>query len=344
MRTIKFFTVRACYVLSSIIIFGCAESREQNMFSFYGYALGTFYNCKYLDKTDQAHRHQRAVDSIFRVINHSMSTYIPESKLSRSNSGDTSVFFGEHFSNVFHKAKDVYEKSAGFFDPTVSVLNDLLSFENSVSDHFSEQLAANRKKYIGFDQVALTKEGKLIKKRPAIQMNFNAIAKGYAVDVIAMYFSKHNIQNFLIEVGGEVRVKGKNLAEKYWCLGVEKPLKEGNPQRVLETIVELRNEALATSGNYRKRYETKTGQTVVHTINPKTAMPFPNNMRSASVIAPNCMEADAYATAFMAMGFDTGLELLQNLSHIEVLFIYSDASGNIQQFCTPGFKDRSIDL
>ena len=328
-----------------IILLGCIDKQHHRIYRIYGYALGTSYSIKYIGVKKQETKFRRAIDSLFHCMDRSMSTYLPESLISRSNSGDTSVVFDSYFCHVFRKSKEIYSKTDGFFDPTVGTLRDLLSFGEMLPEKFPTQLAQKRMKYIGFDKVILNSQRKLSKNLSEIQLDFNAIAKGYAVDIIAHYMHTQRVVDFLIEVGGEVYAQGKNLTQKHWRVGVEKPYQELKNGRVLQAIVALQNESLATSGNYRKYYLTEGGKKIVHTVNPKTGLPFPNDMRSASVIAKDCMTADAYATAFMAMGVEKSKEIIEKVKEIEVFFIYEDREERtLKNFFTPGFRDRIIDL
>ena len=323
------------------LLFACSSEKQQNLYTIYGYTFGTSYSCKYIESKNQDAKFRLAIDSLLHILDRSMSTYIPESLISRSNSGDTSVVFDQHFIRVFRKSKEVHAKTNGFFDPTVGVLRDLLPFGTVLTKKNLTPEVQERKKYIGFDKVKLNQERKLVKTLVPIQIDFNAIAKGYAVDVIARYMHTQSVSNFLIEIGGEVRTRGKNLNRKPWKLGIEKPLKG---QRALEAIVALNDESLATSGNYRKYYITEGGDQVVHTINPKSGLPFPNDMRSASVIAKDCITADAYATAFMAMGFERSKKILEQVPELEVFFLYQKQGQPLQSFFTAGFRDRAVDL
>jgi thiamine biosynthesis lipoprotein len=187
------------------------------------------------------------------------------------------------------------------------------------------------------DKVSLV-NGRLIKSNENMILDFNAIAQGYSVDLIAEMFEGKNIKNYLVEIGGEVRTKGRNQNNRIWRVGIDKP-EENNmiAGADLQAIISLRDRALATSGNYRKFY-VKNGIKYVHTIDPKTGYPVVSNLLSATVVAPDCTTADAYATAMMVVGVNKSLELLKQHKELDALLIYTDVQGKYQVYISPGLK------
>jgi len=170
-------------------------------------------------------------------------------------------------------------------------------------------------------------------------LDFNAIAKGYTLDVIAEYLDSKNVENYLIELGGELVAKGRNLdRDSDWLVAIDNP-EQTEAERILQTVLALKNRAMATSGNYRKyRLDSLSGKRFVHTINPLTGKAEKSNLLSASVLAENCMLADAYATAFMALGYEKSLEVLEKLDKVDVYFIYADKEESIKTFASKGFQ------
>lgn len=310
--------------------------QDEQVFS--GDALGTTYQVKFFnsEKTDIS----KDLDSLFEVINQSMSTYRENSDISRINAGDSSVMIDKHFREVFMASRKIYEESGKMFDPTVGKLVNAYGFgpEGPKTNLDEEELDSIRM-FVGFDKLRLTEDGRVHKQYPGIYIDFNAIAKGYAVDVIASYLDDKGVQNYLVEVGGELVAKGRNISrDQMWAVGIDDPQqKEG--KRNLKTAVKLDNRAMATSGNYRKfRTDPETGRSYVHTINPITGLAEENDLLSVSVLAENCTLADGYATAFMALGYDRSLEMLEKISGVDGYFIYLDRNSEMQIYSSPGFE------
>lgn len=308
-----------------------------------GDALGTTYQVKFYH-TEQLDI-SNALDSIFKVINTSMSTYKPDSDISRINAGDSSVVVDKHFREVFQASRKIYDESGGMFDPTVGKLVNFYGFgpEGSQKEMNARELDSIRM-FVGFNKLKLTEEGRIQKEHAEVYMDFNAIAKGYAVDEVARYLNSKNVENYLVEIGGELVAKGSNISkDQMWAVGIDNP-DQGEGERKLQAAVKLENRAMATSGNYRKfRTDTETGQSYVHTINPVTGLATKSDLLSASVLAPNCTLADGYATAFMALGYEGSREMLKRLLDVDVYFIYADENEGIQIYTTPGFEESLLE-
>jgi thiamine biosynthesis lipoprotein len=178
----------------------------------------------------------------------------------------------------------------------------------------------------------------IVKQNPNIKLDVNAIAQGYSVDIVAEFMDRKGIVNYMVEIGGEVKTKGLNDKGKVWKIGIDKPI-ENNlvPGQNLQAVISLNNGAIATSGNYRKFYE-KDGLKFTHSINPKTGYPVISKLLSATVMTSDCMTADAYATAFMIMGFEKSIILLSNQDTLNAYLIYSDENGDFKTYITPGMK------
>ncbi|HSP11322.1 MAG TPA: FAD:protein FMN transferase [Salegentibacter sp.] len=301
-----------------------------------GSALGTTYSIKYFSGNEL--KVQPALDSIFEIINTSMSTYQPDSDISRINRGDTSLVVDEHFVKVFQASRKIYEESEGYFEPTVGNLVNAYGFGPEKQLDKPDQVTLDSlHRLVGFDKLKLDAENRVQKSTPGIYIDFNAIAKGYAIDVIAEYFDEKGVSDYLIELGGEVVARGRNLQKDAdWMVAIDDPeQKEG--KRTFQGILALKNRAMATSGNYRKFSTDSAGNSFVHTINPITGRAQKNDLLSASVLAENCTLADGYATAFMAMGFEKSVNLLEKLDKVDAYLIYVD-NGESKVFTTEGFK------
>lgn len=301
-----------------------------------GMALGTTYNIKYF--SDEELEVQPALDSIFEIINTSMSTYQPDSDISRINQGDTNVVVDEHFVNVFQASRKIYEESEGYFDPTVGNLVNAYGFgPEKQLEQPDEVYLDSLHQLVGFDKLHLTEDNKIIKETPGIYIDFNAIAKGYAIDVIAEYFDEKGTENYLIELGGELVAKGRNMQKDAdWLVAIDDPEQEVG-KRTFQGILALQNRAMATSGNYRKFSLDSTGNTFVHTINPLTGRAEKNDLLSASVLAENCTLADGYASAFMAMGYEKAVSLVEKLDNVDAYLIFVN-NGEPEVYTTEGFE------
>lgn len=307
-----------------VFLIGCDSSLERQQFS--GNALGTTYSI--LTYTSESIELDQELSGLFDRMNQSMSTYHPNSDISRINRGDSLVQVDSLFRFVFNLSNEVYVNSSGYFDPTVGVLVNAWGFGPSEQVSLEPQMLDSLKQYVGFDNVRLDNNGRVIKANPNIQFDFNAIAKGYALDLIAEVLNQKGVENYLIELGGEIVAKGINVdRDGSWVVGIDDPLAEEGT-RELTRIITLSDAAMATSGNYRKfRIDPISGKKYAHTINPITGRAEPSNVLSASVIASDCATADAYATALMAMPMDISLPMIDKLSELSVYLIYVDSDG-----------------
>ena len=318
-----------------LLFFSCKEVASVKVLE--GNALGTTYSIKYF--SDQTIRPVE-IDSILKVINTSMSTYQENSDISKINSGDTSIVVDKHFRQVFKASKRIFKATNGFFDPSVGLLVNAYGFgPEGYSENVTENQIDSLFQYVGLDKIKLTQNSRIKFESQISYLDFNAIAKGYTVDVFADFIASKESQNYLVEIGGEVTVKGQNLDNQSpWKIGIELPLEDGT--RELLYGVNLFDESLATSGNYRKyRVDSETGEKYVHTINPKTGKSQKTDILSASVITDTCTDADAFATAFMAMGFKKSLDYLKKNKSLEVIFIYSDENGNQKTYISDSLQD-----
>ena len=315
------------YISSLAILFFACETAPSSLQVHQGRALGTSYTIQYKGKTNQYAQYQKSIDSLFQGINQSLSTYWPDSDISKINRGDSLVVVDSHFKKVFRKATTVWKNTNGFFDPTVGSLVNAYGFgpQKPLARIRVAQLDSLRK-LTGWEKVSLTKNGTIRKDHPDIYLDFNAIAKGYTVDVIANYLSQKGQQNYLVEIGGEVVAKGISPKfQKAWTVAIDDP--QQGAERRFKTTLSLVDEALATSGNDRKyRIDSLTGEKYVHSLNPHTGLPVKSSILSASVRAADCMTADAYATALMVLPLEKGQELIASATNLEAYWIVSQGS------------------
>lgn len=326
----------------SIFIFIACGGPESKVKIYKGEALGTTYQIKFFhgEQIDL----EKGLDSIFEVINQSMSTYIKDSDISRINAGDSTIVVDENFRKVFQLSNMVYNQSNGYFDPTVGKIVNAFGFgPETGQEEVNQKEIDSMLKFIGFNKIRLTEEGKIQKQYPEIYLDFNAIAKGFAVDVIAKFLDSQGVQDYLIELGGELIAKGVNqFKDQPWVVGIDHPQQTAE-HRTLQAAVKLKDRAMATSGNYRKfKVDTLTGKAYVHTINPHTGLAEKSDILSASVLAENCALADGYATAFMAMGYEKSLEMVERLDNVDAYFIYAEANEEVKIFFTRGFEESLV--
>ena len=270
-----------------------------------------------------------------------MSTYLPDSDISRINNGDSLVIVDKHFQKVYNTAKLVWEKTGGYFDPTVGALVNAYGFgpepsANVVSDEMRDEILT----YTGWDKTYLTAKKTIQKTNPKLSFDFNALAKGYAVDLISDHLRSKNISSFLVEIGGEIVAQGFSpKTKKVWRIAIDDP--NQSDERKFIKLIRLNNTALATSGNYRKyKINKETGKRSVHSINPKTGNSFPTEVLSASVLAETCMIADAYATALMVMPFTDSMALIECESNLEAYWIIENEDGGVEEIVSSGFPSE----
>ncbi|MFY0689860.1 MAG: FAD:protein FMN transferase [Cyclobacteriaceae bacterium] len=283
-----------------------------------GQTMGTIvYNVKFM--AEEEVEYKSAIDSVLKALNQSLSTYIPNSEISRFNRADTIVFDSELFYPMLANSQSIFERTEEAFDPTIGPLvnawgfgpgGPIANFDSSGVDSLLQYVGYSQ---IGFDQYYATKPS-------GVYLDFSAIAKGYGVDLVGEFLEKKGIENYMVEIGGEVRTRGMNDKKKVWSIGIEDPLVARDEQKLL-AIARLDNRSVATSGNYRNYYE-KNGVTHAHIVDPRTGYSNQNNILSASVFASDCMTADAYATAFMVLGVEKSMEIVNADPNLEALLVY----------------------
>ncbi|HLG41275.1 MAG TPA: FAD:protein FMN transferase [Chitinophagaceae bacterium] len=315
MKLIFFSTV------SILLILGC--NREvNNTITISGAAQGTSYHITYL--AGQHSNYRESFDSIFKKIDQSLSTYNTRSIISKINGNDTTVKVDEYFSDVFKKSIEVSEKTKGLFDATVAPIINAYGFGFTKKERITKVLIDSLLRFVGYKKVRLV-DNKLVKDIPQVMLDFNAIAQGYTVDVLASFLETKGISNYMVEVGGELRAKGTKLNDSSWTVGIEEPNESLTEDASLFAVINIKDKSLATSGNYKKFY-VEEGKKYSHIIDPFTGYPAKHNLLSATVIADDCITADAYATSFMVMGLEKSKQFLSEHKglNLEVFFIYDE--------------------
>lgn len=296
-----------------------------------GVIFGTYYNISYKHKDNL----RNTIEKRLLTVDNSLSPFNKKSIISAvNNNADINV--DSLFTQVFMLAQEISEKTDGAFDITVAPLVNAWGFGFRKGVDVDSIMVDSMLQYIGYNKVALI-DGKVKKQYPETMLDCSAIAKGFACDCVALLFDSLGIENYMVEIGGEVVAKGKNEKSKLWSIGINKPTddKSGSHSE-LQEILRISGKSLATSGNYRN-YRYENGRKVAHTIDPRSGYPIQHSLLSATVIADNCATADAYATAFMVMGLEDAVEIC-NANNIEGYFIYSDDNGDLQVAETEGFK------
>jgi thiamine biosynthesis lipoprotein len=300
-----------------------------------GFAQGTTYHITFENRT--LRNYTVAIDSILNDFDMSLSEYNPKSIISRINSNDPTVTVDEHFKIVFEKSKQIWEQSGGAMDITVGPIINALGFGSSAKTVVDSTIIKRLLKYVGFEKVRL-ENNRIIKTDTAVKLDVNSIAQGYSVDIVSNFLESEGLSNYVVEIGGEVRAKGKNSKGQYWRIGIDKP-EEGNmePGEKLQTIISLKNQSVTTSGNYRKFYE-ENGVKYSHIINPKTGFPVNSRLLSVTIVARDGITADGWDTPLMVLGLENSIKILKKHPELEALLIYTDEKGNYQNYMTDGFK------
>ena len=309
------------------------NSEELKKVTFNGETMGTYYNIIYLHP--EATNYKVTIDSLLVEWNKSLSTYISDSEISQFNKKDSFKFNSPYFYPVLVKSKQVYEATNGAFDPTVMPLVNAWGFgpeENELPD--SVQID-ELKKLVGFNKI-LFDSFEVRKSLSGMSLDFSAIAKGYGVDVVGELLESKGVENYLVDIGGEISCIGLNDRGTPWTTGIEDPSVDIFDRKI-KAIIEVTDKGIATSGNYRNFY-VKDGKKYAHTISPYTGYPVEHSMLSATVIAGECMTADAFATAFMVLGIEESIPIINDHPEMDAYFIFSDNDGAIKTFMTDGFR------
>ena len=309
------------------VFFACSDDNPKRV-ELSGSVFGTTYKIIYFGDSKD---YSKSIDSIFDATNNSVSTYIPTSLISKVNKGDATVEIDTIFKEVFIKSKEIFVETDGFFDPTVGSLVNAYGFgPKKTKLDLSQNQIDSIMNFVGLDKVSL-KNSQIVKSNSNVYLDFNSIAKGFGIDLVARFFEDQGINNYLVEIGGEIRTKGAKEEGKPWAIQVVNPVDADNNGGY--TKINLSDKSMATSGNYRKFRIADNGTKYVHTVNPKTGLAQESNLLSASVIAASdCADVDAYATAIMAMGLEKAKVFLEKRPDLKVILIYSDSNNELKEF------------
>lgn len=301
-----------------------------------GLVFGTIYNVSYQYDSDL----QQEIEAELAKVDGEFSMFNEHSLVAQLNRGDQPVLTPT-FLEVYDLAKTISQETEGAFDVSVGPLVNAWGFGFKHEQAPSASQVDSLRKMIGMDLFSLNAERTRLSKRdPRAVLDFSAIAKGYGCDVVANYLRRKGIENFMVEIGGEVVTKGVSSSRLPWRIGVTKPTEDSLSRgKELQTVLNVTDRAMATSGNYRNFYY-KGGRKYAHTIDPRTGYPVQHNLLSATVLAHDCATADAYATSFMVMGLEKARALLDRHPELMAYFIYSDDSGKLNVWFSSSLKDK----
>jgi FAD:protein FMN transferase len=329
----------ALAALPFIILASCAPADQ--ITELRGKTMGTTYQVVYAPTGGATQQEAKAVEQLLAEINQSMSTYSETSVISLINrSADTEAWHSidTHFERVFRRSREIYEDTGGAFNPAVGPLVNAWGFgPDGPQELPGEATIQALLKVVSLEGFHFRDSPAALRKQTAgAQLDFNAIAPGYAVDAIGLLLEQWGTKNYFVEIGGEVRARGQHPEGRGWRVGIEKPVESPGESRELQNALVLNDAGLATSGNYRN-FRVQDGKSVAHILNPRTGYPALSPLLSVSVVADDAMTADAYATAFMVMGLDEALRFVEARERLEAYFIAKDAAGNIIEKRSSGF-------
>ena len=322
-------------VLTAVIVVWLLRKTDEPI-KISGKTMGTSYNITYFDSRNRNFKFQ--VDSIFELVNKSISTYDSTSEISQFNKSGRSVKFKlPYFYPPLKISREVVSSSQGSYDPTVMPLVNAWGFGPQKVTNPDTATVEKVKAYVGFEKLNFNKDS-IWKNDSRVQLDFSGIGQGYGADVITEYLKSKGIKNALVDVGGEGMAIGTNARTgKPWRLGIVDPM---HPEQ-FKVYVDLQNKSFSTSGNYFN-YRVVNGKRYSHTIDPVTGYPTERLILSATVFASNCTLADAWATAIMSMGHERAIEILKSQPNLGVCLFYSTDSGEVRQYVSDNVKDLII--
>ncbi len=320
------------FLIGSLVLNGCgALDRGPQMVNIRGVVFGTYYSITYYE--DDGTVFDAEIDSLLQDFNSSLSFYDQESLLSRINRNEETRV-DDYFEVVFRRSLEISRETDGAFDATVFPLVNAWGFGASERAEMTQARVDSLLDMVGYEKIRL-EDGHVVKDDERVQLDFNAIAKGYAADVVGNYLESQGVDVYLVEIGGDLVAKGIKPDDSKWRIGLEIPAEEAEAEQQWHYFVEVIDQGLATSGDYRRYYE-EDGRRYSHTIDPATGYPVDHNLMSVSVFAEDAMSADAYATAFMVMGFDESVSFVEDRDDIEAYFIFADEEEGFGYFVSSG--------
>lgn len=297
-----------------------------------GMVFGTVYHFTY--QSDENLKEE--IEAELKKFDDSLSPFNDSSVISRVNRNEELVT-DSFFQACFKRSMEISKETDGAFDITIAPIANAWGFGFKKGAFPDSLMIDSLRQFTGYEKVSVV-DGKVVKQDTRIMLSCSAVAKGYSVDVVAHLLDRKGIKNYMVDIGGEVVVKGENPKQAEWRIGINKPVDDSlSVNQELQTVLKVTDLGMATSGNYRNFYY-KDGKKYAHTIDPRTGYPIQHSVLSTTVIAKDCMSADAYATAFMVMGLKEAEKFANAHPEIDVYFIYTDDNGNIKTYFTEGMK------
>ncbi len=326
--------LKLVFISTIVILASCKrDGHPERLMQIRGEIFGTYYAVSYY--CTDGHVYEKEIDSLLNDFNQSMSYYVENSLISKINRNDTSIMDG-YFSVVLQRSLEIYEKTDGAFDVTVAPLVNAWGFGFASKKDMTQQKVDSLLQFTGLNMVFIDGNS-VMKHDQRVQFDFNAIAKGYASDLVAGLLESKGIKSYLVDIGGDLIVGDVKPDGSKWRIALERPAEKYDDPQEYDHIVEVINRAAATSGSYRRYYE-KNGQRYSHTIDPKSGYPVQNNLLSVTVFANDCMTADAYATAFMVMGKEKARGFAEKRDDLEAFFIFSKNMDEFGVYATIGLE------
>lgn len=321
------------FILVVLVVAGIAVGKKNAEYQHdSGLVFGTSYNITYQSNDNL----KPEIEKVLAEVDASLSPFNEKSVITHVNRNEA-VTLDDHFITVFRLSSEIYKDTEGAFDITVAPLVNAWGFGFKNGTMPDKQAIDSLKQFVGFDKVKL-QDGKIVKTDDRLILDCSAIAKGYGVDAVAKMLKSKGINNFMVEIGGEIVASGENPKGAPWRIGVSKPEDDSvSVSNDIQGIINISDKAMATSGNYRNFYY-KGGKKYAHTIDPKTGCPVQHSILSATVVSDECAKADAYATAFMVMGLEKAKAVLARHKDMMAYFIYSDDKGNNKVWYSPSLK------
>lgn len=308
------------FLILGTIYIAYEHNRPDEYISEEGAIFGTIYHVTYQHKSSL----KKVIEAELAQVDSSLSMFNPESNIAKLNAGSEKVA-NEMVQEMFTLSKEIYEATYGAFDPTVAPLVNAWGFGFKHQQIPESDEVDSLRQLVGFAHLSIDNQHRIHKKDERMMLDFSAIAKGYATDRVANALRKRGVKNFMVEIGGEIVVSGKNSHGDDWRIGINKP--EAVAIDPVQEIVTISDGAMATSGNYRNYYVTASGHRLAHTIDPRSGYPIQHNILSSTVFAPSCAVADAYATAFMVLGLDSAQMVLDKHPELQAYFIVDAGEG-----------------
>ena len=320
------------FIISTLLLFSCKEQPKKTNYS--GITQGSYFSITYYDESGRTFESE--FDSIFDTVENSVSLW-DENSIIRKVNRNEDVVVDKVFRDNFEWAKKASEFSDGAFDATIGPLVAAWGFHYKKEMEMTPAMVDSIRQLVDFKKIEII-DNKIVKAKPNMTLDFNAVAQGYTADLIGTFLEEKGVTNYLVDVGGEIMARGGKPNGENWIIGIEKPSENYDSERNVQLKITLKDKGIVTSGNYRK-YIEKDGVRYSHSIDPKTGYPVPQNLLSATVIADNAAWADCLASICMIVGKDKALQMLEDNADIEGYLIFADEDGTIKTTSTSGFKE-----